>query len=124
LQFPVESETFNTLKNQGYHFEHNYGHGKHNLSTVLMLLMFLAFMVDQVQQACCPLFAAVLEKFKSRRALWEKLRSHASHFVFESFGQLWQAMLTGSAMGALLRVVELTRRAANVRPSPGLNHQV
>ena len=95
----IENETFNTLKNQGYHFEHNYGHGKQNLSTVLMLLMFLAFMVDQVQQACCPLFAAVLEKFKSRRALWDKLRSHASHFVFESFAQLWQAMLTGSAMG-------------------------
>ena len=58
----IENETFNTLKNQGYHFEHNYGHGKENLSTVLMLIMFLAFTVDQVQQACCPLFAAVLEK--------------------------------------------------------------
>ena len=23
----IENETFNTLKNQGYHFEHNYGHG-------------------------------------------------------------------------------------------------
>jgi len=27
----IENETFNTLKNQGYHFEHNYGHGKENL---------------------------------------------------------------------------------------------
>ncbi len=26
----IENETFNTLKNQGYHFEHNYGHGKKN----------------------------------------------------------------------------------------------
>jgi len=95
----IENETFNTLKNQGYHFEHNYGHGKQNLSTVLMLLMFLAFMVDQVQQACCPLFAAVHEKYKSRRALWDKLRSHVCHFTFESFAQLWRAMLTGSAMG-------------------------
>jgi hypothetical protein len=24
----IENETFNTLKNQGYHFEHNFGHGK------------------------------------------------------------------------------------------------
>ena len=95
----IENETFNTLKNQGYHFEHNYGHRKQNLSTVLMLLMFLAFMVDQVQQACCPLFAAVLAKYKSRRALWDKLRSHVCCFVFESFAQLWQALLTGSAMG-------------------------
>lgn len=95
----IENETFNTLKNQGYHFEHNYGHGKKNLSTVFMLLMFLAFMVDQIQEACCPVFAAVLEKFKSRRSLWEKLRSHVSHFVFNSFAELWQVMLSGSAMG-------------------------
>ena len=95
----MENETFNTLKNQGDHFEHNDGHGKQNLSTVLMLLMFLAFMVDQVQQACCPLFAAVHEKYKSPRALWDKLRSQVCHFTFESFAQLWRAMLTGSAMG-------------------------
>lgn len=95
----IENETFNTLKNQGYHFEHNYGHGKQNLSTVLMLLMFLAFLVDQVQQACCPLFAAVLAKVKRLRSLWEQLRSHVKHFVFESFAQLWRAMLLESAMG-------------------------
>ena len=52
----VENETFNTLKNQGYDLEHNYGHGKENLSTVLALLMFLAFAVDQIQEACCGLF--------------------------------------------------------------------
>ena len=95
----IENETFNTLKNQGYHFEHNYGHGKENLSTVLMPIMFLAFTVDQVQQACCPLFAAVLEKLKSRRSLWDNLRSHVRHFVFGSFRALWQAILTGSMIG-------------------------
>lgn len=95
----IENETFNTLKNQGYHFEHNYGHGKQNLSTVLMTLMFLAFLVDQVQQACCPLFAAVLEKLKSRRALWDNLRSHIRHFEFDSFSQLWQSILSRSMIG-------------------------
>lgn len=93
----IENETFNTLKNQGYNFEHNYGHGRENLSTVLAILMFLAFLVDQVQQACCPLFQAVLTKLGSRRELWERLRSHFHHFVFTSFEQLWRAVLTGSA---------------------------
>lgn len=92
----IENETFNTLKNQGYHFEHNYGHGKENLSTVLMLLMFLAFTVDQIQQACCPLFQAVLAKLKSRRSLWDNLRSHVRHFRFPSFVDLWTTVLTGS----------------------------
>jgi hypothetical protein len=27
-RWKIENETFNTLKNQGYNFEHNYGHGK------------------------------------------------------------------------------------------------
>ncbi len=33
-RWKIENETFNTLKNQGYHFEHNYGHGTANLATV------------------------------------------------------------------------------------------
>lgn len=93
----IENETFNTLKNQGYHYEHNYGHGEENLSTVLMLLMYLAFYVDQVQQACCPLFRAVLEKLKTRKKLWDHLRSHVRHFNFRSFADLWATVLTGSA---------------------------
>ncbi|MBW2708750.1 MAG: transposase, partial [Deltaproteobacteria bacterium] len=31
-RWKIENETFNTLKNQGYHFGHNYGLGKKNLS--------------------------------------------------------------------------------------------
>jgi len=40
-RWKIENETFNTLKNQGYHFEHNYGHGQQNLSVVLAFLMML-----------------------------------------------------------------------------------
>ena len=37
-RWKIENETVNTLKNQGYHFEHNFGHGNNHLSTVLMHL--------------------------------------------------------------------------------------
>jgi len=57
-RWKIENETFNTLKNQGYCLEHNYGHGEQNLSVVLALLMMLVFLVDQTQQLCCPLFQA------------------------------------------------------------------
>jgi hypothetical protein len=40
-RWKIENETFNTLKNQGYHFEHNDGHGEQNLSVVLATLMML-----------------------------------------------------------------------------------
>ena len=58
----IENETFNTLKNQGYHFEHNYGHGHRHLATVLAHLMMLAFLIDQIQQRCCRLFQQALDK--------------------------------------------------------------
>ncbi|HME33354.1 MAG TPA: transposase [Terriglobales bacterium] len=92
-RWKIENETFNTLKNQGYHFEHNYGHGKKNLSVVFAMLMMLAFLVDQVQQLCCPLFKAVRKKLTSKRALWDNLRSHFRHFVFRSMRHLYEVIL-------------------------------
>ena len=60
-RWKIENETFNTLKNQGYQFEHNFGHGKKNLHTVFAFLMMLAFLIDQVQEATCGLFQKAME---------------------------------------------------------------
>jgi hypothetical protein len=92
-RWKIENETFNTLKNQGYHFEHNYGHGKKNLSVVFAMLMMLAFLVNQVEQMCCPLFRAVWKKFRTKRALWDNIRSHYRHFTFCSMRHLYEVML-------------------------------
>ncbi|MEZ4886155.1 MAG: hypothetical protein R3E32_15575 [Chitinophagales bacterium] len=43
-RWKIENEVFNTLKNQGYHLEHNYGHGHKYLATNFALLTFLAFL--------------------------------------------------------------------------------
>jgi hypothetical protein len=92
-RWKIENETFNTLKNQGYHFEHNFGHGEQNLSVILAMLMMLAFLVDQTQELCCPLFQAVHKKLVSRRSLWDHLRSHFRHCLCESMQQLHEAIL-------------------------------
>jgi hypothetical protein len=102
----IENETFNTLKNQGYHYEHNYGHGQQNLSVVFAMLMMLAFLVDQTQQLCCGLFRAVWKKLGSKRALWEKLRSHFYHFTIRSMRQLYEAMLYDLAKGVPLPTLD------------------
>ena len=93
-RWKIENETFNTLKNQGYHLEHNFGHGYRNLSVVLVMLMLLAFLVDQTQQLCCPLFAAAWEKCTSKRALWEQLREFFHRFHMSSMQEIYQAMLS------------------------------
>ncbi len=94
-RWKVENETFNTLKNQGYHFEHNFGHGEKNLCVMFAVLMMLAFLVDQVQQLACELFRAVLNKKGSKRSLWEEMRALFHSFELESMTQLFQAILYG-----------------------------
>ena len=92
-RWKIENETFNTLKNQGYQFEHNFGHGSENLSVVFAMLMMLAFLVDQTQQLCCPLFRSVWNKLRTKRALWDNLRSHFRHFTFTSMRHLYEVIL-------------------------------
>jgi len=94
-RWKIENETFNTLKNQGYHLEHNYGHGEQNLSVLLMLLMMLAFLVDQVQQLCCPVFQAAWEKMRTKRHLWEEIRNHFHMLVYDSMKELLTAIVRG-----------------------------
>ena len=91
----IENETFNTLKNQGYHFEHNFGHGKNHLSVVFALLMMLAFLVDQVQQLACRLFQAVWAKEGSKKRLWEHMRSLFYSLPFDSMEDIYRALLYG-----------------------------
>ena len=96
-RWKIENETFNTLKNQGYQFGHNFGHGTRNLSTIFAMLMMLAFLVDQTQELCCPLFQAVRQKRMTRRSLWDHQRSHFRHFEFTSMQQLHEIMLNDLA---------------------------
>ena len=58
-------------KTQGFRLEHNFGHGYEHLSDVLASLMMLAFLIDQVVQRCCALFAAALEKAERLKYLRE-----------------------------------------------------
>ena len=94
-RWKIENETFNTLKNQGYHFEHNYGHGEQNLSVVFATLMMLAFLVDQAQQLCCALFQAVWTKLGSKRLLWERMRALFYTYALTSMRQLFEALFYG-----------------------------
>jgi hypothetical protein len=94
-RWKIENECFNTLKNQGYHLEHNYGHGQENLSVVLVMLMMLAFLVDQVQQRCCPVFQAARAKFRTNRYFWERVRSLFQEYVFVSMAELLTALAQG-----------------------------
>jgi len=94
-RWKIENETFNILKNQGYHFEHNFGHGQHHLSVVFALLMMLAFAIDQAQQLACDLFQTAWKRAGSKRHLWERMRSLFSELPFDSMSDIWRAIAFG-----------------------------
>ena len=93
----IENETFNTLKNQGYHFEHNFGHGYKHLSTVFAMLMMLAFLIDQAEQLSCGLFQAALSKVKSKKSrLWSRVRGFFEYHIVTSWEALYRAIMQGA----------------------------
>ena len=97
----IENQTFNTLKNQDYEFEHNFGHGQQYLATVFAMLMMLAFLIDQVQEYGCAFFQAARQRFHSRTSLWIKIKGLFTEFFIESWEALWRAIIYGHGGGAL-----------------------
>jgi len=94
-RWKIENETFNTLKNQGYNYGHNFGHGHKNLCTVFALLMMMAFLFDQIQQLCCPLFNKAWQKEKTKSNLWDTIRAYFEFLPFPSMEHIYRAIIYG-----------------------------
>ncbi len=88
-RWKIENETFNTLKNQGYEFEHNFGHGKKHLHTVFAHLMFLAFFVDQCLQHINKRFQEALHRRGSKKSLWQTMLECLYLFEIPNFESLY-----------------------------------
>jgi Transposase DDE domain len=98
-RWKIENETFNTLKNQGYHFEHNYGHGSKNLANNMAIIMMNAFLVDQIQEICCKIFQQIRDLGRTRRSMWESFRSYFVCIPFPSWSALLSFALENASTG-------------------------
>ena len=87
-RWKIENEAFNTLKNQGYHLEHNFGHGKKSLSYNLLLFNFLAFFMHQIFELSDLDYQKCRSKFTSRKEYWNQLRCTIRILIFPSFESL------------------------------------
>jgi hypothetical protein len=81
-RWKIENESFNTLKNQGYNLEHNFGHGSQNLSAVLATLNLLAFACHTICALAIPLWQAARDAIGTRKRFFEHLRSITVFLVF------------------------------------------
>jgi hypothetical protein len=89
-RWKVENEGINVLKNHGYHFEHNYGHGQQHLSTLLLTLLLLAFLFHTALALSCARYQAIREELVTRRTFFNDLRALTRYLYFPS----WQQLLT------------------------------
>lgn len=105
-RWKIENECFNTLKNQGYHLEHNFGHGKEHLSHNMYLSTLLAFLLHQLLELCDDAYRQCRLKFGSKRHLWERLRHCLSMFIITE----WYWLLTWCLEGrdSQLTLVEIS----------------
>jgi hypothetical protein len=100
-RWKIENETFNTLKNQGYRLEHNYGHGEQHLATNFALLTMLAFLIDQVQEFTCVQFQEARRRFRSRTSLWDRMRALFVGYFIDDWEIFWQAIIRGHQVARL-----------------------
>lgn len=89
----IENEVNNTLKTKGYRFEHNYGHGKNNLSTVFASMACLAFLYHTVMGLVDSLYIRVRALKGSRMNFFNLIRGITSIVLCDSWDSLMLLML-------------------------------
>ena len=87
-RWKIENETFNVLKNKGYNLEHSFGHGKQNLSAILVSLNLLAFAMHTVCDIGDELWRAARAKLGPRYNFFSKLAAITTYLIFSSWEDL------------------------------------
>ena len=92
-RWKVENENNNTLKNRGYHLEHNFGHGKENLAATLATLNLLAFLFHTLLDLMDSKYQLVRSKLASRHTFFEHIRVLTCYHCFASFEAVLDFMI-------------------------------
>ena len=87
-RWKIENEAFNVLKTKGYNLEHNFGHGKRNLSTVLAILNLLAFACHTACELGDRAWRAGMLALVTRQGFFQALRIITTFVVFASWDDL------------------------------------
>ncbi len=88
-----ENETNNTLKNHGYNFEHNFGHGECHLANFLATLNLLAFLLHTLLDLLDEQYQVVRKELVTRTDFFNDIRALLRYMVFDSWDGLMLFML-------------------------------
>lgn len=94
-RWKIENENNNVLKTKGYHLEHNFGHGKKNLSNLLLSLNLLAFLFHTVLDLMDEKYQLIRRTLPTRKTFFEDIRALTRYWYFDSWTELMDFMLEG-----------------------------
>ena len=92
-RWKIENENNNTLKTKGYHLDHNFGHGKENLSKTLCSLNILSFLFHTVQELDDDLYIELRSNIGTREEFFQYINMMSIMFNFKSFNKLMEFIL-------------------------------
>jgi len=92
-RWKIENESFNILKNNGYHLEHNFGHGKQNLATMFAAMNLLAFAFHTVCDCLEELWIKARLAKRARKRLFEHIRTITAYLVFPTCEILMKTLI-------------------------------
>ena len=96
----VENGCNNVMKTKGYHLEHNFGHGKRHLASLLATLNLLAFLLHTMQELTHRKYRRLREALPSRKAFFQSLQALTTFMIFDGFEALFDFMLAGLELDA------------------------
>ncbi len=89
----IENESFNVLKSNGYHLEHNFGHGKQNLAMMFVAMNLLAFALHTVCDCLEQLWITARTAKRARTRFFEHIRTITAYLVFPNWTTLMQTLI-------------------------------
>ena len=98
-RWKIENENNHVLKTKGYHLEHNFGHGKEHLSSLLATLNLLAFARHTLLELTDADYQLIRGKVGARRTFFEPLRALTTYLHCENWTRLLDFMRRGLEIG-------------------------
>jgi len=92
-RWKIESESFNVLKSNGYHLEHNFGHGKQYLAMMFAAMNLLAFALHTICDALEQFWINARTAKRARTRFFEHIRTITAYLVFPDWETLLRTLI-------------------------------
>jgi hypothetical protein len=94
-RWKIENESFNVLKTKGYNLEHNFGHGKENLSALLATMNLLAFAWHTLCDLTVRAWRKARQRIATRKRFFQDLAAITGYLLFPNWAALIRTMIDG-----------------------------